>query len=184
MKIYLSGPIERADDFNWFQESEKIFCDYGHEVFNPMSIGCDLLIDQYGLGNINLSRDNQRVDANAQFMRLRKDPETFDQFRTIMNDMVELDMNEVRKCDVVLVNLTAIPSGGSAGEITLAKHLGIPVIGFCEVDPCLVSGWMVSCCTVLFVGPKAFSEAAITVLTYQDLDYTPSMRMDSEDIED
>lgn len=180
MRAYLSGPIERAHDneLNWFDTAELALKEKGFEVFNPMKDGCDILIQKYGLGSdaTGKPKDEIRTIANAEFLALRKDPKTLTKFRAIMNTLVDVDMQEIRKADIVMVHASPTISGGTAGEITLARHLNIPVVGFCPTDPCTVSGWVLACCDSLFVGPKAYKEALQEVIEHaKELSLVPGL---------
>ncbi len=172
MKVYLSGPIERVaedSELSWFDEAEKTLTGAGVEVFNPMKEGCNVLIDA-GLGvrtTDDLAGDQlqaTRLRANAEFLAIKKDVDQLSRFRALMNKLVDMDMNEVRKSDLVLVHISPAIAGGTAGEITLARHLNIPVVGFCPLDPCMVSGWCLAIADSIFTGPSAFKDAINEVI--------------------
>ncbi len=180
MKVYLSGPIERVADDNelsWFDDAElKLSC-AGLNPFNPMKEGCELLI-KAGLAKTVTALETEtpteflhrrRLVANAEFGALKKNPDQLTRFRALMNILIEKDMYEVARSNAVLVHLSPAIAGGTSGEITLARHLGIPVVGFCPLDPCLVGGWNLGTPDFLFTGPKAYEEAINYIIDNQDV---------------
>ena len=61
-------------------------------------------------------------------------------------EIMEFELNALRKSDVIIVNLTHANSIGTAMELMLAKELRIPVIAFGVADN-EVHPWLLECCT-------------------------------------
>lgn len=164
MKVYLSGPIERVksdDDLGWFYHAQSDLNVSNIEVYNPLTRGVRYLRDK-GLG-----KGLSDLETNTEFLAMKKDPERIGQFAELMKGLVELDLYHIRTSDVMMVHVDPSISGGTAGEMTIAKHLGIKVIGFTTVDPCLNNGWVIACCDLLFHGPNAYKTALQTVIVEQ-----------------
>lgn len=61
-------------------------------------------------------------------------------------EVMEFDLNELRKSDLVIVNFNDEKSLGTAMELILAKELRIPIIGI-NTERKQLHPWLVECCT-------------------------------------
>lgn len=156
-KIYLSGAMEYVPDggADWRTRVEKTLGYADLEVFNPCTSGTDLL-----------SRMGLDVDT---YHKLKYGTESeFTRFQEITNVFIDLDLAELRTSHLVLAKLCAKGSGGTAGELTVARVLGIPVIAFCEDEISDVSGWVGTLPEKLFLGPDSERNATLYLLDNLD----------------
>ena len=70
----------------------------------------------------------------------------FEQEHKSEREIMEYDLNALRKSDLVVVNFNSPKSIGVAMELMLAKECRIPVIGLQQSDVTLHT-WLVECCT-------------------------------------
>ena len=61
-------------------------------------------------------------------------------------EIMEFDLNGLRKSDLVIVNFNNEKSIGVAMELMLAKEMNIPIIAF-GVDDKEIHPWLLECCT-------------------------------------
>lgn len=61
-------------------------------------------------------------------------------------EIMDFDLNALRKSDLVVVNFNAPNSIGTAMELMLAKELNIPIIGLNKDDK-EIHPWLSCCCT-------------------------------------
>ena len=61
-------------------------------------------------------------------------------------EVMEFDLNALRKSDLVIVNFNDPKSIGTAAELILAKEYRIPVVGFGANDK-EIHPWLLECCT-------------------------------------
>lgn len=61
-------------------------------------------------------------------------------------EVMEFELAQLRKSDVVVVNFNKPDSIGTAMELMLAKENKIPVIGLCS-DTKILHPWLIECCT-------------------------------------
>ena len=61
-------------------------------------------------------------------------------------EVMEFDLNQLRKSDLVIVNFNVPHSIGTAMEIMLAKELNVPIIGL-NKDGYKLHPWLVECTT-------------------------------------
>lgn len=165
MKVYLSGPIERVSadsELTWFNKAQQDFTNQEIDSYNPLKRGISYLRDK-GLG-----KGLSDLETNSEFLAIKKDPDKLQYFQELMRGLVKLDLYHIRTSDVMLVHVHPSISGGTAGEMTMAIHLGIPVIGFTTVDPCMNNGWVIACCDRLYHGPSAYEKAFDDVVRLQD----------------
>lgn len=138
IKIYLSGPIEYAIDggISWRTTAESILHEAGIDTFNPCNSSEDIL------------NENDLTDVkeyNLLKRTIQTEPVHLAKYLKTTRDFIKLDLLELRTSHLILAHINDIPSGGTAGELTLARHLGIPVIGFCDGEISKVSGWVLGC---------------------------------------
>lgn len=61
-------------------------------------------------------------------------------------EIMEFDLNALRKSDLVIVNFNDEKSIGTAMELMLAKELNIPIIAF-GTNGKEIHTWLIECCT-------------------------------------
>lgn len=61
-------------------------------------------------------------------------------------EIMEFDLNGVRKSDLIIVNFNDEKSIGTAMELMLAKEQNIPVIAY-GIDDKKIHPWLLECCT-------------------------------------
>ena len=61
-------------------------------------------------------------------------------------EVMEFELNSIRKSDLVIVNFNDPKSIGTAIELAIAKECRIPVIGF-GVNGKEIHPWLLECCT-------------------------------------
>lgn len=61
-------------------------------------------------------------------------------------EVMEFELAQLRKSDVVVVNFNKPDSIGTAMELILAKENRIPIIGLCN-DEKYLHPWLIECCT-------------------------------------
>jgi nucleoside 2-deoxyribosyltransferase len=61
-------------------------------------------------------------------------------------EVMEFELNALRKSDLVIVNLKNSNSIGTAIELAIAKELRIPVIAF-GIEDKEIHSWILECCT-------------------------------------
>jgi len=160
MRIYLSGPIEYAEDngVSWRNETKEKLSEFGSlfEVIDPCDTSLDLLLF-YGV---------ESVDAYHRLKYGSEEEQGL--FRACTQAFIEHDLEEVRKADVLLTKISHVASGGTSGEITLAYFMRIPVVAFCTDNIQEVSGWVQSIPDLLLIGPDSLAEA-INHLTNEEV---------------
>ena len=62
------------------------------------------------------------------------------------NEIMEFDLNRVRKSDLIIVNFNDEKSIGTAMELAVAKENKIPIIGL-NRDNRELHPWLIECCT-------------------------------------
>lgn len=139
-KIYLSGPIEFAKDngANWRELAEKRLLENDFLVFNPVTAS-DNVLSKHDIDSV-ASYNKLKTEFDGDVTRTK-----LNRYINVTKDFIKLDIHELRTSDMVLACINNVPSAGTAGEITLAKHLGIPVVAFIETDLKNVSGWLLGC---------------------------------------
>jgi nucleoside 2-deoxyribosyltransferase len=149
MRVYLSGPIEYAEDHGvgWRDQVKKAFANSSVQVIDP----CDSSLELLAIHGI------ESVDA---YHALKYgSPEDQELFRTATQSLISHDLEEVRKADLLLTKVSHVASGGTSGEITLARFLGVSVLAFCTDNIQEVSGWVQSIPDLLIIGPNSLQEA-------------------------
>lgn len=69
----------------------------------------------------------------------------FDNYHKSEREVFEFDVYNLKKSNVIVVNFNDERSLGTAMELMLAKHLGIPVIGL-NIDNKQLHPWLIECC--------------------------------------
>lgn len=77
-------------------------------------------------------------------------------------EVMEFDLYNLRKSDVVVVNFNLPNSIGTAMELMLAKEYNIPIIGI-NLNDVKLHPWLVECCNRIF---GSFSEAIEHLINY------------------
>lgn len=137
-KVYLSGPMEYAADGGegWREVAEQHLLLNNFDVFNPCK------------SSVRILEQNKLTDA-AHYNELKKTIQDnnidYAKYLAVTKQFIVLDLLELRTSHIVLVKVDKTASGGTAGELTLAYHLGIPVVGFCTGEINEVSGWILGC---------------------------------------
>lgn len=141
-KVFLSGPMEYAPDggADWRTIAEARFTQAGFRVFNPCNISEEVL-KPHGLDVPKYNELKKTIDTNIL---------DFAAYWSATQDIINVDLNELRTSDLVLAKVSKIASGGTSGELTLARHLGIPIVAFCEDPIDTVSGWVIGLSEHLF----------------------------------
>lgn len=70
----------------------------------------------------------------------------FEQYHKSEKESMDFDIYNLKKSDLVVVNFNSPSSIGTAMELMLSKHLGIPVIGL-NKDGHILHPWVSECCT-------------------------------------
>jgi nucleoside 2-deoxyribosyltransferase len=145
VKVFLSGPIEHeADDGRgWRSRVQTELLAQGYDVFNPLDSSDKILSDC-------------NVKSAQEYNQLKKDIHVYEnlvKYREITRHFVDIDLYELRTSHIVLAKVSAVASGGTAGELTVARMLDIPVVAFCNEPLQTVSGWVLSVPDVLFHPP-------------------------------
>lgn len=139
--VYLAGPIEWAEDYGkgWRDVADKALRGLGYRVYNPSSDEQSIL-EPFGL------------KSSEEFLKLKKGPATFSRFREIMKGIIKYDLAKLEESDAVLVYLDRTLSGGTAGEVTVARWLmNKPVYAIVKPEDLpLISGWVGACLTHIF----------------------------------
>jgi nucleoside 2-deoxyribosyltransferase len=138
LKVYLSGPMEYAVDggTGWREAAEKRLLEAGFDIFNPCRSSTRIL-HRAGLQDPD--------QYNALKKSIQENFQDRERYLDVTRQFIELDLTELRTSHLVLVQVDRVASGGTAGELTLAHHLGIPIVGFCPGDITQVSGWVLGC---------------------------------------
>lgn len=138
IKVYLSGPMEYAADggTGWREVAEKRLLEAGFDTFNPCRSSEGIL------RRANLGTPEEYNQLKKSIQDNHKDRE---RYLDVTRQFIKLDLTELRTSHLVLVQVDRVASGGTAGELTLAHHLDIPVVGFCPGDIAQVSGWVLGC---------------------------------------
>lgn len=135
-KVYLSGPIENAQDngVGWREELAPKLKDLGFDIFNPIDAS-DPILNRFMFKSV------------AEYNQAKSNENLYGLYIAATDAFIQLDMDEVRTSDILLVFLSKTFSAGTAGEVTLAKHLNIPVIGFLDTNTKVsdISGWTLGC---------------------------------------
>lgn len=87
---------------------------------------------------------NVRVTNPNDFYNLKSD-ETYDSHLEVL----EFDLNRVRKSDLIICNFNDPSSLGTMAELAIAYEHRIPVVGLLE-DECELHPWQVEFCNKLF----------------------------------
>jgi nucleoside 2-deoxyribosyltransferase len=137
-KVFLSGPMEYAHDggVDWRLVAEARFKEAGFRVFNPCNISEDVL-KPHKLTVASYNKLKKTINTNLH---------DYQHYVEATKDIVEIDCDELRTSDFVLAKISKLASGGTAGELTLARHFGIPVAAFCDDPLETVSGWVLGLC--------------------------------------
>jgi nucleoside 2-deoxyribosyltransferase len=152
MRVYLSGPIEYAADGGkgWRNQLKERFAGSDFVLVDPCDSSLPIL-QRSGLVSVNeyhrLKQNFEAYPSNKQI------------FHSATRNLIDHDINEVRKADLLFAKISETASGGTSGELTLAYFLGIPIIAFCEEDLSTVSGWVQSLPRSLFTGEEALEKA-------------------------
>lgn len=135
--IYLAGAMPRNSDSGkkWREDITPHLRNMGYRVWNPYIEECQSGVSPKELASYR-KKDRKKEYAAA------------------CRQIVEHDLNILRfETDVVLVKIDrhCFGSAGTWGEMTFAHRLGIPVIGWLDVegDYRSISGWAVGCMDVI-----------------------------------
>lgn len=145
MRIYLSGPIEYAEDHGvgWRDQVKEAFRGLDFQVIDP----CDSSVQLLEICGIKSVDDYHKLKYGSE--------DDQDLFREATQALINHDLEEVRKADLLFTKISHVASGGTSGEITLARFLNIPVVAFCTDNIQEVSGWVQSVPDLLMVGPDS-----------------------------
>ncbi len=136
-KVYLSAAIEWAPDngIGWREVAQETLHKLGYDVYNPATDE-EALLAPHGLAD-------SKALTRLKFTDL-------DKFQVCIKKIIDYDIDVLLESDLVLLYLDSHFSGGSAGEITLARHFKIPVIAIVNKSNLVpISGWMLGCCDVM-----------------------------------
>jgi nucleoside 2-deoxyribosyltransferase len=139
LKVYLSGPMEYAHDngHEWRELAERQLAETGlFTSFNPCTSSQSILTAA------NFRDITEYKELKRTIQTKYRDRE---RYISTTRQFIKLDLHELYTSDIVLALVNKVSSGGTAGEITLAHYLGIPVVGFCPDDISQVSGWVLGC---------------------------------------
>lgn len=138
LKVYLSGAMEYSPDggISWRQAAQKFLLDNGFEVFNPCE-SSEVILHNNGCESVE-EYNVLKTEIDEVAWKRKK-------YLKITRKFVHLDLLELRTSDIVLVQISDKASGGTAGELTVAYMLDIPVIGFTEGNLSDTSGWVLAC---------------------------------------
>ncbi|PKO19536.1 hypothetical protein CVU37_03655 [candidate division BRC1 bacterium HGW-BRC1-1] len=133
--VYLAGAIEYAPDNGrgWRREIGAFLRDeLGLAVFDPCVNEVSLLSEE----------------ENAHFRHWKQNDRT--RFLPVIRRIIDYDIGQLlehTKFIVCLWDEYVSRGAGTAGEITLAYHHGIPVYLVCAVPPENLSSWAAGCAT-------------------------------------
>lgn len=138
MRAYLCGPIEFASDGGktWRRELTPFLRkELGHEVYDPAA-------------------DEQKnlTEEEVKYFREWKssDPE---RFRGVIRKIIAFDLDLIEEQADYLIcywDPSAVTSGGTAAEITVAYRRGIPVYLVTPQVTEKISGWILGCVEKVF----------------------------------
>lgn len=151
-KIYLSGPIEFATDggVGW----RKIATDYlrakGFEVFNPIESSLELL-NSVGINSVQEYNDLKKMAAT--------DSSLMDKYIEATRLFIDYDIKQLKSSDIVFALLDKTASGGTAGELTVARDICLPVIALANKNEMIqMSAWVFSCVNeIIWFNPETFA---------------------------
>lgn len=136
--VYLAGAIEYAPDGGvaWRDAMCAFLAqELGVECFNPARKERDLLSDE----------------EKANFRKWKTDD--FPQFQQVIHRIIEADLAQLlhhTSFIVVLWDKFANMGTGTAGELTMAYHFGIPVYMVLDTPLEDTSSWILGCATKVF----------------------------------
>ena len=136
-RVYLAGAIEHAPDKGkgWRAELEDFLRKRNWHVFNPCTEEAFLLSPE-----------------EKGHLREWKQSDT-ERFRKVIRKFVDNDVKALSERTAFVVALWdcyAARGAGTAGEITLAYFLGIPVFLVCQCPLPEVPGWILACATEIY----------------------------------
>jgi len=138
MLAYLAGAIEYAPDFGrgWRSEIAPFLREeLGHEVYDPAEDERKSLSEE--------EQKNLRTWKHSDLGR----------FQITVRKIIEWDLDVVARSDYIICFLDehALKGGGTSAELTFAHRRGIPVYMVTSLPLPEVSGWILGCCTRIFV---------------------------------
>lgn len=129
--VYLSGAIASAEDkgARWRFEITPHLCGLGYEVFNPV-------LDQPRLSGISRDEIAKRKISD------------YASYQEACRKIVDIDLSVLKQSNLVICKLDepALTSTGTAGELTLAYHLKIPILAWILPEVLdRLPNWLVGC---------------------------------------
>lgn len=158
-KVYLSGPIEFAKDggVGWREVASKFLRSKGFEVFNPIESSIQLL-NSHSISSVQEYNDLKKAATSDLSSR--------NKYIQATRSFIDFDLKELKSSDLVLAILDKTVSGGTSGELTISRDLGIPVIALAQEEDFLsMSAWTFSCANEIFwIKEENFSEELSDIL--------------------
>jgi len=152
MKIYLSGPIQYADNaFTWREKMDDFFERMGHEAIMPWELA------------------HQERKIKTRFERICKNSKRddfLDEVRKFMrSNIIKFDIEKLVNCDAILFwHPRDVKTAGSFGEVTLAyyfrEYLGkeFKIWVITDYRKNELSYWTVGCSDKVFQSFEDFEE--------------------------
>lgn len=140
LRVYLAGAIEKAPDGGvaWRRELTRFLRDeLGHVVHDPTVHESHALTEE----------------ERRNFRSWKADPAAFPQFRSALAKIIHADLFRiVHQSDYVFTywDEYVTPGGGTHGEVTVARMLGIPVFMVYTLPRAEMSSWILGCATEVF----------------------------------
>jgi nucleoside 2-deoxyribosyltransferase len=138
MLAYLAGAIEYSPDLGrgWRRDITPFLIDaLGHSVYDPAEDERKSLTEE--------EQRNLRAWKRADF----------DRFQIAVRKIIEWDLDIVARSDYIVCYLDgyALKGGGTSAELTFALRRKIPVYAVTPLAIPEISGWILGCCTRLFM---------------------------------
>ncbi len=148
IKVYTAGNMEVSDGdmgAGWRNKLTPFLIDLGFEVHDPVKFESEKLknfktnqMPEY----ITHWQTNEKIKPKHWHeFKNAKEPNIYARFQRYMEQIIKYDLKIVRGCDLIIVNWSKETrlGGGTYGELTVAKDMGIPVYAVVTTD---VPGWI------------------------------------------
>lgn len=98
------------------------------------------------IDTISLSAKTRHYHSRPVFLSPPSYYSFFRHYRQSEREVMEFDLSQVRKSDLIIVNFNDPKSIGTAMELMLARELHIPIIGL-NINKNELHPWLEECCT-------------------------------------
>ncbi len=148
MLAYLAGAIEYSPDLGrgWRREIARFLAGIGHDVYDPAEDERKSLTEE--------EQKNLRVWKTVDFPR----------FRTAVRKIIEFDLDIVARSDYIVCfwDEYGARGGGTSAELTHAYRAGVPVYMVTSLPTAAISGWILACCSEVFVDFEQLKEFLVS----------------------